>query len=269
MDEAITVAPTQAADLAIRKLTGKIGAVIKGVDLKRPLDDATFSAIHEAVTEHQVIFFRDQHLSEEQQEAVATRFGTPSIYPAQRLSGDIRPIHYIGDSADSPPKADQWHTDISWLPEPPSHAFLSAITIPAHGGDTLWASLFAIHDALSEPMREMCSSLTAMHAPHPDQLEAFRKSGKFGPDIAEKIEAMFQPVEHPLVRTHPVSGRQALYLSGFMTRINGVTRSESDTLIRHLNAMMDDATFQVRWNWREGDFAIWDEASTDHRRDHA
>lgn len=265
MNEVTTIAKDPLADLAVRKLTGKIGAVIEGVNLADPLDDATFEAIHAAVTEHQVIFFRDQHLTDDQHEAVAMRFGTPSIYPAEKLMGGTKALHTIADRADSPPKADHWHTDISWLPEPPSHAFLSAITIPAQGGDTLWTSLFAIYDALSEPMREMCNKLTAMHAPHPDQLEAFRRSGRFGPDIAEKVKAIFQPVEHPLVRTHPVSGRQALYLSGFMTRINGVTRSESDTLLRHLNAMMDDATFQVRWNWREGDFAIWDEASTNHR----
>lgn len=258
--------PTKAlASLSVRKLTGKIGAQIDGVDLKRPLDDETFAALHAAVIEHQVVFLRDQHLTDEQHEAVAACFGAPSIYPAERIMGGTNALHRIADSVDSPPKADHWHTDISWLPEPPSHAFLSAIRIPAHGGDTLWASLFAIYDALSEPMREMCSKLTAMHAPHPDQLEAFRRSGRFGPDIAEKVAAIFQPVEHPLVRTHPVSGRQALYLSGFMTRINGVTRSESDTLIRHLNAMMDDANFQVRWTWREGDFVIWDEASTNHR----
>lgn len=265
MSIAIAEPTASLANLSVRKLTGKIGAQIEGVDLKRPLDDDTFAALHAAVTEHQVVFLRDQHLTDDQHEAVAARFGKPSIYPAERIMGGTKSLHRIADSADSPPKADHWHTDISWLPEPPSHAFLSAIRIPAHGGDTLWTSLFAIYDALSEPMREMCSKLTAMHAPHPDQLEAFRRSGKFGPDIAEKVAAIFQPVEHPLVRTHPVSGRQALYLSGFMTRINGVTRSESDTLIRHLNAMMDDANFQVRWTWREGDFVIWDEASTNHR----
>lgn len=251
--------------LVVRRLTGGIGAQIDGLDLARPLDDDAFTALHAAVTEHQVVFVRDQHLSDEQHEAVATRFGKPSIYPADRIMGGTKALHHIADSAASPPKADHWHTDISWLPEPPSHAFLSAIRIPPHGGDTLWASLFAAHDALSGPMRAMCSGLSAMHAPSPEQLAAFRRSGKFGPDIAEKIEAIFQPVEHPLVRTHPVSGRQALFLSGFMTRIVGLTQAESDVLLRYLNSLLDDANLQVRWAWREGDFAIWDEASTNHR----
>lgn len=91
-----------------------------------------------------------------------------------------------------------------------------------------------------------------------------RFADRAGPDIAEKVAATFQPVEHPLVRTHPVSGRQALYLSGFITRIIGVTQPESELLIGYLDLLLDDANVQVRWNWREGDFAIWDEASTNH-----
>jgi taurine dioxygenase len=253
------------ANLSVRRLTGTIGAQIDGLNLAAALDDETFAALHAAVTEHQVVFLRDQHLTDDQHEAVARPFGTPSIYPADKLMGGTRALHTIADSADSPPKADHWHTDISWLPKPPSHAFLSAMRIPEFGGDTMWASLFAAYDALSEPMREMCSKLSAMHAPSPEQLAAFRRSGKFGPDIAERIEAIFQPVEHPLVRTHPVSGRQALFLSGFMNRIVGLTAGESDMLLRYLNALLDDANLQVRWTWREGDFAIWDEASTNHR----
>jgi taurine dioxygenase len=255
-----------ASTLAVRKLTGKIGALIEGVSLAEPLDDATFAAIHSAVTEHSVIFFRGQHLTEDQQLAVASRFGTLSVYPTQRIAGDINHISVIADSAASPPKADHWHTDISWLPEPPGYAFLSTVTIPPYGGDTMWASLFAIYDSLSEPMREMCCKLSAMHAPSPEQLETFRRSSRFGDEIAKQVEAIFQPVEHPLVRTHPVSGRQALFLSGgFMQRIVGLTDGESDALLRHLNLLLDDANHQVRWNWREGDFAIWDEASTNHR----
>jgi alpha-ketoglutarate-dependent taurine dioxygenase len=265
MIEVTALARDPAARLSVRKLTGKIGAQIEGIDLSLPLDEITFDQIHAALIEHQVVFFRDQNLTEEQHRALAARFGTLSIYPAQRIAGDMSDISYIGDNADSPPKADHWHTDISWLPEPPRYAFLGAITIPAYGGDTMWASLYAAYEALSEPMRELCNSLTAMHAPSPEQLAAFRRSGKFGPDIAEKIAAIFKPVEHPLVRTHPVSGRQALYLSGFLNRIVGVTDAESDMLIRYLNSLLDDANLQVRWTWREGDFAIWDEPSTNHR----
>lgn len=265
MSNATATLSAATASLSMRKLNGNIGAEIKGLDLASSLDDATLAALFEAVTEHQVVFLRDQHLTDDQHEAIACRFSTPSIYPAQRIMGGTKALHHIADSAESPPKADGWHTDISWLPEPPSHAFLSAVQIPEFGGDTMWANLFAAYDALSEPMQAMCRNLTAMHAPSPEQLEAFRRSGNFGPDIAEKVAAIFQPVEHPLVRTHPVSGRQALYLSGFMTRIVGLNSTENDMLLHYLNSLLDNPNLQVRWTWREGDFAIWDEASTNHR----
>jgi taurine dioxygenase len=268
MEEALDVRPAReaAAEPEIRKLTGKIGAIVSNVDLTRPLADETFETLHTALVEHQVLFFRDQDLTEDQHRAVAARFGTLSIYPAQRLAGDTSELSYIADNAASPPKADDWHTDISWLPEPPRYAFLNARKIPEHGGDTMWASLYAAYDALSPAMQELCGELTALHAPSPKQLAAFRNSGKFGPDIAEKIAEIFQPVEHPLVRTHPISGRRGLYLStGFLQRIIGVTDSESEMLKTHLNALLDDPNVQVRWKWRPFDFAIWDEASTNHR----
>ncbi len=152
MSNATATLSAATASLSIRKLTGSIGAEIEGLDLARPLDDAAFAALHAAVTEHQVVFLRDQHLTDDQHEALAMRFGTPSIYPAERIMGGTKALHHIADSAASPPKADHWHTDISWLPEPPSHAFLSAVQIPQFGGDTMWASLFAAYDALSEPI---------------------------------------------------------------------------------------------------------------------
>lgn len=258
-------AQTAADDLRIERLTGVIGARVDGVDLREALPDETIRAIEQALIEHQVLFFRDQDLSDDQHRTFAARFGTLSIYPAQRISGDMREVSYIEDSADSPPKADDWHTDISWLPEPPKYAFLSARVIPDHGGDTMWASLYAAYDALSPAMQAMCSVLTAMHAPSPEQLAAFRRSGKFGPDIAEKIAEIFQPVEHPMVRTHPASGRQALFHSGFLNRIVGVSNAESDMLIAYFDRLLDDPNLQVRWRWQANDFAMWDEASTNHR----
>ena len=268
MSEALKVklTPDSNALPTIRKLTGRIGALVGNVDLTQPLTDETFEALHAALVEHQVLFFRGQDLTEDQHRAVAARFGTLSVYPARRIAGDTSELSYIGDDADSPPKADDWHTDISWLPEPPKYAFLNARTIPEHGGDTMWASLYAAYDALSPAMQELCSRLTATHAPSPKQLASFRRSSRIGPDVADKIAEIFRPVEHPLVRTHPISGRPALYLSsGFLERIVGLTHDESEMLKRHLNALLDDPNLQVRWKWRPFDFAIWDEASTNHR----
>ncbi len=205
MEDALEVTQRQdaGAPLKIQKMAGKIGAQVFNVDLRQPLTDEVFAFLQAAVVEHQVIFLRDQDLNEEQHRAVAARFGPLSVYPAQKLAGETSEMSYIADNVDSPPKADDWHTDISWLPEPPKYAL---------------------------------------------------------------IEEIFQPVEHPLVRTHPISGRQALFLSGnFLERIVGLTENESEMLKRYLNSLLDDPNVQVRWKWKQFDFAIWDEASTNHR----
>ena len=170
----------------------------------------------------------------------------------------------IEDTADSPPDADGWHTDITWVAEPPAYAFLNAKVIPDRGGDTMWASLFAAYDALSPVMQELCCQLTVRHHSGADFQE--RVSRNAGEEMAEKIMAAFPPVEHPLVRTHPVTGRRALFVSGrFMDQIVGMHRAESDALLGYLQRHVEDPNFCVRWRWTEGDLAVWDEASTNHR----
>jgi taurine dioxygenase len=244
--------------------TGAIGAVIGDVDLHQPLDDATAQFLRDALHEHSVLFFHDQELSEDQQLAFAATFGTVGQYPVQKLLGGTALTSTIEDTAESPPDADGWHTDITWVAEPPAYAFLNAQVIPARGGDTLWASLFAAYDALSPVMQELCSQLTVRHHSGADFHE--RLSRTAGPEIAERVAAEFPPVEHPLVRSHPVTGRRALFVSGrFMDRIVGMHRDESDALLGFLSRHVENPNFGVRWRWTEGDLAVWDEASTNHR----
>ena len=136
----------------------------------------------------------------------------------------------IEDTADSPPDADGWHTDVTWVAEPPAYAVLNAKVIPERGGDTMWASLFAAYDALSPVMQDLCCRLTVRHHSGADFHE--RVARNMGEEVAERIMAEFPPVEHPLVRTHPVTGRRALFVSGrFMDQIVGMHRDESDALL--------------------------------------
>jgi taurine dioxygenase len=251
--------------LRIRKLTSAIGARVDGVDLRQPLSDEAFQAIHTALVEHQVIFFRDQDLDETQHRAFADRFGRPGVYPPTWLAGRTDDMSYIEDNAESPPKADDWHTDISWAATPPKIAILNARIIPEHGGDTMWASLFAAYEGLSPTMQALCAQLSVRHHPGADFIEKLRRSKQFGPDIAERLAAEFPPPVHPLIRTHPVSGRQALFVSGFMDQIVGMSRTESDLLLGYLKSRIEDPNLQVRWRWRPFDVAVWDEASTNHR----
>ena len=170
----------------------------------------------------------------------------------------------IEDTADSPPDADGWHTDVTWVAEPPAYAVLNAKVIPERGGDTMWSSLFAAYDALSPVMQRLCEQLTVRHHSGADFEERVARTA--GAEVAERIAREFPPVEHPLVRTHPVTGRRALFVSGrFMDQIVGMHRSESDALLGYLTHHIEDPNFCVRWRWTEGDVAVWDEASTNHR----
>jgi len=244
--------------------TRAIGAVVDGVDLHQPLDDATAQFLRDALHQHSVLFFHDQDLSEDEQLAFASRFGTVGQYPLAKLFGSTALTSTIEDNADSPPDADGWHTDITWVAEPPAYAFLNAKVIPDRGGDTMWASLFAAYDALSPVMQELCSQLTVRHHAGADFRE--RVSRNAGDEMADRIVAEFQPVEHTLVRTHPVTGRRALFVSGrFMDQIVGMHRDESDALLDYMQRHVENPNFCVRWRWTEGDVAVWDEASTNHR----
>jgi taurine dioxygenase len=248
----------------VTPVTGAIGAVIDGVDLTAPLDEATVHAVRDALHAHSVLFFHGQDLDEDQQIAFASSFGTVAPYALTRMLGGDRLTSIIEDTADSPPDADGWHTDVSWVAEPPAYAVLNAKVIPPTGGDTMWASLFAAYDALSPVMQQLCDQLTVRHHAGADFHQRIERT--VGKEIADRVDREFPPVEHPLVRTHPVTGRRALWVSGrFMDQIVGMHRDESDAFLGYLNGYVENPNFCVRWRWQPDDLAMWDEASTNHR----
>jgi len=253
-----------ATTLKLAPVTGSLGAVVDGADLRGPLDDASVQFLRDALHEHSVLFFHDQVLTEDEQLAFASAFGTVGQYPVQKLFGGTALTSTIEDTADSPPDADGWHTDITWVAEPPAYAFLNAQVIPERGGDTMWASLFAAYDALSPVMQDLCCQLTVRHHSGADFHERLTRT--IGQEMADRIATEFPPVEHPLVRTHPVTGRRALFVSGrFMEQVVGMHRDESDALLGFLMRHVENPNFHVRWHWTAGDVAVWDEASTNHR----
>jgi taurine dioxygenase len=251
-----------AATFTVSRLTNSLGAAVDGVRLGS-LTDAEFAAVRDALVEHKVLFFRDQHLTEAEHRALVTRWAEPMVFPVSRLLGRDDPMGKVIDTPDSPPDADNWHTDITWWPEPPSVAVLCALTIPESGGDTMWLDLERIYDALSPSMRRLCEQLTVHHAPGERFIAANRRI--MGDEVGDLIAAQCTGAHHPLVRTHPVSGRPSLFLSSFIRRIDGMTQAESDEFLAPLRRRLDDPNVQVRWHWRAGDVAIWDEASTNHR----
>jgi taurine dioxygenase len=252
--EQIDVRPTSAA----------LGAVVTGIDLRAP-SGGDLAAVHGALLEHGVLFFRNQALTDDEHLALARRFGEPSQFPVAKLLGaEAKPLSFITDSAESPPDADGWHTDITWIEEPPKIAFLQAIDIPARGGDTMWASLYTAYDALSPEMQRVCRTLRVEHVIAPHIVDVFR--ARVGEEFATSVAEAFPPVVHPLVRTHPETGRDALFVGGaFMCGIEGMHADESRVLLDWLHQHIQNPNFHVRWSWAPGDLAIWDERCTNHR----
>ncbi len=254
--------------IKLRRVSGTLGAEVLGARL-RELDDETFGAIHQALLENEVLFFRDSGLDDEAQMALAHRFGSPSVFPLLKLMGATGPsFQVIEDGPESPNEADYWHTDVTWTPEPPKVALLRAGIVPAVGGDTMWGSMTNAYDALSPTMQGLIAGLEVVHDNESFIAAAARKMGD-SPEttkLMNELRDAYPAVTHPLVRTHPETGRRALLWGGdFMRRIAGMSPAESDTLLKFLGRHLEQSRFHCRWSWEPGDLAIWDERSTVHQ----
>ena len=252
----------------VTPISGALGAEIRGLDVT-DLDDETVSDLRDLVIEHEVVIIPGACLTEDDHETFAHRLGAPVTFPLFALLGTTEPtMTVIEDGPDSAPEADQWHTDVTWIAEPPDFAVLSAEVVPERGGDTLWASMTSAYDALSPPMQELCAGLTVRHDNEGFIDGLYRKAPDWAADndLRKRLTAAYPPVDHPLVRTHPESGRRALFMGGyFMKRVNELTEPESSALLDLLTRHTADARFHCRWRWHPGDLAIWDERSTNHR----
>ena len=244
--------------IQVDKLTPNVGAEIRGVDLSEPLDERTFKDIHDALIDNGVIFFRDQRLTPDRQKAFGRLFGELHLHPAAPALLDGHPeilvIH--ADETSRHVAGEVWHSDVSCDVEPPMGSILYIHELPAVGGDTLFASMYAAYEALSAPMKRFLEPLTAMH----EGEHVYR--GRYGVDDKGKA---FPRAEHPVIRTHPVSGRRALFVnSGFTTRIAQLGRSESDALLQFLFRHVETPEFQCRFRWQVHSVAFWDNRCVQH-----
>ncbi len=251
--------------LIIQPLGPHIGAQVSGLELSRPLSDAQYEQLYHALIRYQVLFLRDQPLTPVQQRALATRFGDLHIHPVYPHAEGVDEIIVLDTHNDNPPDNDNWHTDVTFISTPPAGAILAAKQLPDTGGDTLWASGIAAYEALSAPVKTLLKGLQAEH----DFTKSFpewkyRHSAQAHQRWQQAVAAN-PPLLHPVIRTHPVSGRQALFVNeGFTTRIVGLTEKESAALLNFLFAHITKPEFQVRWRWQENDVAIWDNRVTQH-----
>ncbi len=228
----------------VERLAGALGAEIGGVRLAE-LHDDDFSAIRALLLEHLVLFFPDQHMEVEEHVAFGRRFGPLEAHPNLKNPFTQHP-ELFELAASHGGVADEWHTDLTFREDPAVLSVLQLRKAPAVGGDTMWTSLYAAYDALSEPMKELCEGLTALHDAlphnHPEQMAV-----------------------HPVVRVHPETGRRALYVNEHFTRrLVELNATESEVLLRYLTRWVANPRFTVRYRWSEGTVAIWDNRCTQH-----
>lgn len=247
---------TPAMAIEIKPLTPRIGAEVRGVDLSKPLDERGFQELHEAWMRHLVLFFRDQDLTREQHIELGRRFGELHIHPAAPgPEGYPELLRIHADESSRYAAGGGWHSDVSADEEPPMASILYLRTVPEVGGDTLFASMYEAYDALSEPMKRMLEGLTAIHGSD----HVYRSAPK------QRGDERFPRTEHPVIRTHPVTKRRALFVnSGFTTRIAGLERRESDALLRFLFEHVKDPRFQCRFRWEPDSIALWDNRCVQH-----
>ena len=241
-------------------LTSAVGAEIVGVDLNH-LDDSDVAAIRDAWLAHGVVFFRDQRLAPEAQVALAERFGEVVVPVIDSAVTPPAPGLLVLDQvAPVGGGTDRWHSDSTFLASPPLGAILHAVELPGVGGDTLFAGMAAAYEALSEPVRTMLDGLTAVHSTRIVN-EIMRAQGL---DVIHR-GGTDQSSVHPVVRTHPETGRRTLFVNGnFTTRIVELSYDESEHVLAMLRDHVKSPRFQCRFRWTEGAVAFWDNRAVQH-----
>ncbi|WP_308013449.1 TauD/TfdA dioxygenase family protein [Streptomyces beigongshangae] len=236
-----------------------IGAEVRGVDLSRPLTDALREELNRALLEWKVLFFRGQHLTSGAQRDFARNWGELETNPLLATGDAAEVVRFDKAAGGAPTFENVWHTDVTFRERPAMGAVLQLREVPPFGGDTMWADMAAAYDNLPQDVKDLVEGARAVH----DFLPGF---ARFYP--AERLapyQEQFPPVEHPVVRRHPETGRRMLFVNtSFTTRITGMERAESDRLLRLLFQQAHVPEFQVRFRWQRGDVAFWDNRATQH-----
>ena len=248
---------------AVAPLTPAIGGFVSGVDLARPLSEAVITKPTDAVAERHVLFFERQTLDPAAHRGFAARFGQLHVHPVYPHVDDVPEITSIETRADDLPDNDNWHTDVTFIETPPFGAVLTPRVLPSTGGDTLWGSNIAAYQALFAAIRGLLDKLTAEHSSE----TGFPRS-RWGVGARrekwEKALACNPPVVHPVVRTIEGGQRGLFVNSGFTARILELTEKESDALLAFLFTHLAKPEFTVRWRWKLGDVAFWDNRLSTH-----
>lgn len=250
--------------LEARPTAGALGAEIHGIDLTRDLDPGQVRALRELLNEHEVIFFRDQDISPARQHALASTFGPLESHPAYATVADFPEITILESTPDKPTKIEAWHSDMTFRAHPPMATFLKSVIVPERGGDTLWSSMTAAYRALSKPMQDFLEGLTAEHDFSWGFKESLAEPG--GRERLADAVAANPPVVHPVIRTHPETGKKVIFVNSlFTTRIRELPPAESRAVLDFLFQHVRTDEFTCRFHWRPHSIAIWDNRSTQHK----
>lgn len=245
-------------------LAGALGAEIHGADLSAELRADTLAEIRRLLLEHEVIFFRDQDISPARQKALAESLGPLQTHPAYDTVEGFPEITILESTAAKPSKIEAWHSDMTFRAHPPMATVLRALIVPSRGGDTLWSSMTAAYAGLSQSMREFLDDLTAVHSFSHGFKESLAEPG--GRERLADAVAANPPVRHPVIRTHPETGKKVLFVNSlFTTHIENLSSAESDAVLRLLFEHITTAEYTCRFHWQPHSIAIWDNRSTQHK----
>jgi taurine dioxygenase len=251
------------APFTVERLGAKLGAEIHGLDLKKGLDPETFKALEAALIEHKIVVLRDQHLTTEQHVAISRPFGELEVHP-MRPQGEFPEILVLDNHKDNPVlSTDVWHSDTTFRKNPTKYTILRCQIMPKVGGDTLWADMEAAYDGLSNVFKTMIADRKAVH-----DFQNFRVLFKKTDEDQAKLrrmEELFPNPSHPVVRTHPVTGRKSIYVNPqFTLRIEDMEPDESRAILQVLFAQAQIPEYQFRLRWSPGAIVFWDNQSTQH-----
>jgi alpha-ketoglutarate-dependent taurine dioxygenase len=255
--------PTSPLDIA--PVAGRIGAEVRGIALSGDLDGGTIAAIRTALSRHKVLFFRDQtELDDARHEAFAGLLGEPVAHPTVPVADGSHCLLEL-DSKEGY-AASSWHTDVTFVDAYPAASILRAITIPAAGGDTLWANGASAYEGLPEALKTLVDGLWAVHSNRYDYAAALSiKDAKRAEEYGRIFASTVYETEHPVVRVHPETGERSLLLGHFVKNFVGLNSADSQRLFAILQDHITLPENTVRWRWRAGDVAIWDNRATQHR----
>lgn len=243
------------SSITVKRLTGAIGAEMHGVNLQEPIDEATFSAVHRALLDHSMLVFRGQFISPAAQVSFTQLWGDVMVTPYLKpFTLEYFPMVYeVRNMGKANALTEEWHSDSSFLPNPPSYTILVPKDVPELGGDTMFASQYLAYERLSDGMKRMLDGVRAFHR------GTTMAAAAGADDSGEK------PQSHPVVRTHPDTGRKALYVNRmYTTHFDGMTRQESKGLLEFLLDHCHRPDFTYRHQWSSGDVVIWDNRCTIH-----